>query len=154
MNLAASWKILGGVATPQPPASEGEIADVEKLIGAPLPHDVRQSLLLHNGLSNPGDALGGWILSCEEMIREWQIWKELYDGDNDEWQDQWWTPNLVSLVADGAGNSLCVDVTTGALVDMDHEMGPNPTEYASWTDYLAQVARNASEGTAARGMWA
>lgn len=63
------------------------------------------------------------------------------------------TPNPPAA-ADGAGNSLCVDVETGALVDMDHEVGPNPAGFASWSDYLATVARNIEGRTGIGGVWA
>lgn len=164
MNITESWTIISGAATPNPPAAADDIAKIEDLVGARLPEDVRESLLLHDGLPESGTRatapdpqsrpLGGWILSSEEMRGEWEIWKGLYDADNDEWRDKWWTPNLVSLVADGAGNSLCVDVETGALVDMDHEVGPNPAGFASWSDYLATVARNIEGRTGIGGVWA
>lgn len=164
MNITESWTIISGAATPNPPAAADDIAKIEDLVGARLPEDVKESLLLHDGLGEaeawellPGSderPLGGWILSCEEIRDEWGIWKDLYDSDNDEWADEWWTPNLVPLVSDGAGNSLCADVKNGGLVDMDHEMGPTRTGFGSWADYLATVAANVEGRAGASGVWA
>ena len=164
MTIAESWAVIADASAPAAPGTKEDVAAVEEAVGASLPEDVKESLLLHDGLGEaeawellPGSderPLGGWILSCEEIRDEWGIWKDLYDQDNDEWADEWWTPNLVPLVSDGAGNSLCADVKNGGLVDMDHEMGPTRTGFGSWADYLATVAANVEGRAGASGVWA
>lgn len=163
MTIERSWETIVSVVPANPPASDEDIARVAEVIGAPLPDDVVASLKIHSGIDvqtvndamRAGEELpfGGWILSCGEIAAEWGNWKGLYDTDNDEWNDMWWTPNLVPLVSDGAGNSLCVDLATGLLMIMDHELGPSEYEFTTWAEYLEAVAANAESGSEVAVYW-
>ena len=149
MSIERSWAALAASDEVNPPASAEDLARVEAVVGARLPEEIRASLLLHDGL--PPDSVfdvtaeletspvNEWILSCEEIIAEWDIWKGLYDEE--DWGDTWWTPNLVPLTADGSGNSIVVDVADGELRFMDREDGVTPCRHGSWAAYLEVVAR-------------
>ena len=151
MTIAESWAVIADASAPAAPGTKEDVAAVEEAVGASLPEDVKESLLLHDGLGEaeawellPGSderPLGGWILSCEEIRDEWGIWKDLYDSDNDEWADEWWTPNLVSMTADGGGNSIVVDARTGEVRFMDHEIGVSDVRNGSWASFLEETAR-------------
>ena len=117
MSVKESWDNIAAAVAANPPATDEDIARVEQRIGATLPTDVAQSLRLHNGITESAmwDAFdeeeppfNGWLLSCDEIIAEWEIWKGLYDTE--DWGDSWWTPNLVTM-----------------------ELPPAPAKSASWT---------------------
>ena len=148
MSVKESWDNIAAAVAANPPATDEDIARVEQRIGATLPTDVAQSLRLHNGITESAmwDAFdeeeppfNGWLLSCDEIIAEWEIWKGLYDTE--DWGDSWWTPNLVSMTADGGGNSIVVDARTGEVRFMDHEIGVSDVRNGSWASFLEETAR-------------
>lgn len=160
MSVKESWDNIAAAVAANPPATDEDIARVEQRIGATLPADVAQSLRLHNGITESAmwDAFDeeeppfdGWLLSCDEIIAEWEIWKGLYDTE--DWGDSWWTPNLVSMTADGGGNSIVVDARTGEVRFMDHEIGVSDVRNGSWASFLEETARasRGEEGLAADG---
>ncbi|MFC3848826.1 SMI1/KNR4 family protein [Corynebacterium hansenii] len=163
MTIEQSWETIVSVVPANPPATDEDLAHVAEVIGAPLPDDIVASLKIHDGIDveTVNDAMregkelpfGGWIMSCRDIATDWAGWKGVYDAENDEWNDRWWTPNLVPLVSDGGGNSVCVDLTTGQLMNMDHELGPLEYEFKTWAEYLAAVAANAESGAEVAVYW-
>lgn len=171
-RVDAAWDALEASLThPLPkPAPEELITHVEGRLGVQLPADLRASLLRHDGVRE-GTWPRGWLLSTEEILGVWETWTELQDGGDfdgrvDEmWEshraeydqldadNHWFHPAWLPVASDGAGNDLCVDARTGQLVDMDHEVGPTPAGFASFTDYLERIIPLA-QGDEASGPWA
>ena len=116
-------KSLNKGATPE------QIAACETALGVAFPPDLRDSYLIHDGQKTGSDGLfpEGFadldsefaLLSLEEIVREWTVWKKLADaGEFKNQQSQpdagvrsdWWNPKWVPFAADGGGDSLCVDL--------------------------------------------
>lgn len=151
MSLKESWEVIAATVAANSPATDDDIDRVQQCVGATLPADVVESLRLHDGVPESAvwDAfddeapLDGWLLSCDEIISEWEIWKGLYDTE--DWGDSWWTPNLVPMTADGGGNSIVVDAGTGEVRFMDHETGVSEVLIDSWAGYLSEIAAEIRE---------
>lgn len=116
------------------PTSEEAVRALEAHIGSELPAQLRESVLLHDGTTDSNasfDAFGGWLLSVDEMQAVWDMWVEVSESVETGFHNSW-----VPVTADGAGNNYCVDVETGAVIDMDHEVGPNESYASSWVEFL------------------
>ncbi|MFF1478166.1 SMI1/KNR4 family protein [Streptomyces sp. NPDC058301] len=144
-----------------PPATDEQIASVEATLGVELPEQVKASLCRHNGSTD-----GGWpkglLLSCDGILSETHVWRELLDdGSFDELKDfrsggealkpGWWNAGWVSLDADGAGNGSVLDLSPGPageigqVIDMDHEVGPSGPIANDFAGYLREVAARLEE---------
>ncbi len=62
------------------------------------------------------------FLSVDEIITQWQIWKDLYDeGQFKKWKaltsaevkNEWWIPEWIPLTHDGSGNHYMIDLSPG-----------------------------------------
>lgn len=73
----------------RPPATEEDLAALERGIGLKLPDDLRRVYLLNNGQESytlPGVFMGMTFIGPEEVLATWQSWKENepFDPEIDE----------------------------------------------------------------------
>ena len=135
----------------RPGARVEEVDALEALMGLPLPAELRESLLRHDGSSDSGWVHGD-LLSIDGMKRERAIWMGLlqegtfdeladFNAENPAVQAGHWHPGWLPLDADGGGNGAFVDLSlgyAGQVRDMDHEVGPS-AEAHTLTGYLQAV---------------
>lgn len=147
------------------PATEKQLATIEKKLGVTLPAEVRESYLTHNGQTDDADEIvpakdewgeGYRLLPLAEVTPEWEQWKELLDSGEFEGQESdppqevrndWWNAGWIPIASDGGGNSICVDLnptkkgTLGQLISMSHETGDREVLAKSMAVWLADLAQ-------------
>lgn len=107
-------------------ANKKDFDQLSKTIGMDLPESFIALYSIHNGQKNnaTGLVMTQEFLSIQEIIKQWQIWKTLYDeGQFENWnvkaengiQNEWWVPGWVPLTHDGAGNHYMLDLSPGLL---------------------------------------
>jgi len=148
----------------KPGATPQAISALESSIGAKLPDDFRESLLLHNG--------GGWILwygellSIDAMLKQWTTycdWQnrgEFAVPGSPDWQTHsisgpikpfFWSPKRL-CVTDNSGDHLTLDFdppangSYGQVIDHSHEVGPESVLAPSWSAFLEQIADDLHAG--------
>lgn len=107
-------------------ASDEEIRQAEKIIGISFPKELAELYKCNNGnieTSNEAIFLGGILgldfLCIEEVVEEWEAWRELDDEDLDEFSTS--TPEKaikctytnkgwIPFAADGGGNFIGIDM--------------------------------------------
>ncbi|AVG14979.1 molybdenum cofactor biosynthesis protein MoeA [Chromobacterium vaccinii] len=158
--LAEHWP--DGLASLNPPASDAQIAELERQLGAKLPADYVVCLKIHDGQSG-GDFLfdGMEFLSCEEVHRQWRVWKELLDdgvfaGETSEPEagikNDWWNPRWIPFTHNGGGDHLCLDLdpaesgTLGQVITMWHETGDRERVAEGFEAYFADFVSGALDG--------
>jgi cell wall assembly regulator SMI1 len=153
----------------QPGASDIQINELEELIGAQLPEDVRSSYQIHNGqMVDTWEFIGGQreFLSLEGIKREWKFWKHLFDGEafqEDNGQDQgsnpdpeicnvFWHPKWIPFVCDEEHSSECLDLNpseegrVGQIITMSYYTLDRKTVAASFGEWLGQYADSLEAG--------
>jgi cell wall assembly regulator SMI1 len=108
-----------------PPASEFELARLEKSCEVSLPDDFRASLLRHNGQrerhSLHGLVNGAELLNIEGILDVWNIWRQVASDpenfvhpDNDTSKeiatDRVWHPKWIPFTETADGNSHVMDL--------------------------------------------
>ena len=85
------------------PATSEAIARTESLIGMPLPDDLRESLMCHNGEDHFGSALPcGQLFPVEEIVVANHRRLENWDRDEPEMEEiPWWGDGWVPFAGDG-----------------------------------------------------
>ena len=152
-----------------PPASGEQIDALEATLGVELPEAVTASLSRHNGSTD-----GGWptgtLLSCDGILQEVRVWRELLTGgDFDDLKDfvaggealkaGWWQIGWVSLDADGGGNGAVLDLSpgpagkAGQVIDMDHEAGPSGPMASDFIGYLTALAARLNDFAVTDGQY-
>ena len=178
MSLEKSWKRIvawyeanvGPGSFPLAPgASRNEIEALEKVIGANLPDDFRNSMLLHNG-----GELGCWIpwrngylLSLDQILREWKMYNKTYQQGGRESlcspdsdyvppnmkgpiKPIFWNPRRVPVTENGERH-LMLDLDPpakghyGQVISFADE-GPRAVVAASWADFLEGFANDLETG--------
>ncbi len=181
-SVAQSWKRIEAWldahnpklrAGLHPPASDADLSSLESIIGRKLPQDFKEAWRMHNGnadmatsllppLDEPGDIYGNsespggyYLLPVEEMIQQWQGWKELTNGGefagqssgpDKGIQDAWWHPGWISFASNGGGDSFCLDLaptadgTAGQIITMNHETPERELLAPSFAQWLASLA--------------
>lgn len=143
-------------------ATQKEIQEVETQLDVSFPNDFHHSLQRHDGV---GNWLTGELLSLEGLQQERGIWMELLnDGTFDDnaahdasegkgkSQAGWWNAGWIPIDADGGGNGFVMDLNPGPngkigqILYMDHEVGPSGPHYASFSDYLEDMAQKLESG--------
>jgi cell wall assembly regulator SMI1 len=135
--LAENWP--EGLACLNPPASDEQITSLEQALGVKLPEDYVTCLKIHNGQrTNSGGDLfdGGEFLSSDEVLGQWNIWKELLDdGDFDGAESEpahgigndWWNARWIPFTHNGGGDHFCIDLApaatgqAGQVISMWHD---------------------------------
>jgi cell wall assembly regulator SMI1 len=121
-----------------PPASPFQIRQLEEQLDMTLPHDFVQCLMLHDGQQGKAAGLfdGYEFLSTRKISLEWAALCRLLDrGDLDQPAGKanpavlhvWWDPRWIPFAANGAGDSLCLDLapagagSSGQVISYSHE---------------------------------
>lgn len=149
----------------QPGATEIKIQETENHLGVEFPEDVRASYLIHDGQDPDapyGIIPGGWnLLALDEIIVEWEAWKELLDSGEFEKakgtpsgpvRDDWWNLKWIPLTHDGSGNHHGLDLDPppkgrmGQIISMGHDGDERKVLTPSWQDFLDRLARDLERG--------
>ncbi|MER5637393.1 SMI1/KNR4 family protein [Kitasatospora sp. NPDC002227] len=120
--VAASWKRIdawlaqhapASFAALRPPATPDAIARAESLIGIPLPSDLRESLLCHNGDVFPGALPCGPLYPVEEVVAIRLMRMGIWEPDDaDQLETPWWGMSWVPF-AGGDGDDHFIDAGPG-----------------------------------------
>lgn len=136
-------------------ASEAAIQRAEKALGVALPDDFRASYKRHDGGGSEYILEGREFLSLEGIVRQWRIWKDLYDSGTFEdtnsepargVKDDWWNPKWIPFTYDGSGNHHCIDLDPGKggrlgqVILMWHDSEERPVEAKSFSDFLKKAS--------------
>ncbi|MFO0822262.1 MAG: SMI1/KNR4 family protein [Gemmataceae bacterium] len=170
-SIAESWKrIEGWYAENVRPigkslahgASKTAISRFEKAIGAKLPDDFKESVLIHDG--------GGWWLPCkgellslEEILKQWTMyseWQAKADYATDNWRADdikgpikpvFWNKKRI-YVTDNSGDHLTLDLDPpengkyGQVLHHSHEVGPTDVVASGWGEFLRQLVDDLESG--------
>ncbi|MDH4323977.1 MAG: SMI1/KNR4 family protein [Betaproteobacteria bacterium] len=140
-------------ATLAPPATEEQVAALEAAIRQALPADLRASLRVHDGQSDPTGCHsfcdGGMLLNTVEIADRWRMVTEMDEENRASaapGQGPWWKTSCIPFT-DAEGDKLCVDMDpslgsrTGEVVchihDSEIERGLGAS-YEAWLSSLAQ----------------
>jgi cell wall assembly regulator SMI1 len=121
-------------------ASVTNISKVEKAIGAKLPAEVASWWRWHNGTSDStsfGPDANWYAISVDEAVDSWK-----FLGDPTEEIQQPWKKTWLPLFANGAGDYICVDAASGALVEYRHDDAKRPAfakSLAAWVDKVSKA---------------
>jgi cell wall assembly regulator SMI1 len=153
--------------------SEVEIQQAEVVMNITLPEDFKVSCRLHNGGYVIDLVTEMTMLSLEEIVAEWQMFKELEDvgtwSDADipyyftepivraGWQtgpiqSVWWHQHWIPIARDRAGNNCCLDLVpasgglVGQVIDRDHEVGPSRVLASCFLDILSTFTQDLEAG--------
>ncbi len=149
------------------PATDDQIAALEKAIGIDLPEELKTFLKLntvrHGFTGNFG------AMTAEDIKREWEMMKKLVDdGTFDGWVErrdggnwnsgqikkEWWSTDWIPFAVDGCGNLFCVDTApgpngkVGQIMNMENQdgQGPYATEWDSLENFLSAHLQYMREG--------
>jgi cell wall assembly regulator SMI1 len=172
-SISASWKQIEQTlqqhapATSKAlgrPATERQVALLEKKIGRRLPADLVSSLRIHNGTCDPSRLAtlfnNEFLLSAAAMAQSWGVMKQLLDDGHFEpggcpitktrktKNDQWWNPAWLPITDDNSdGFVLDLDPArqgkVGQVFYFYHD-GARPREvvapsYGAWLQNLAKA---------------
>ena len=155
------------------PATAAALSKAATKWGVTLPEEFVESYRLHNGQASEVEDLipsptGGefdgtfQLLPLDEIDSEWAMWKELVDGgeftgttsDPDKGiRDDWWNAGWIPFAANGAGDSICLDLNPakegrmGQVITMNHETSERrllANSFAEWLADLAETITNPS----------
>lgn len=172
MSIESSWNQLEtwlSAHHPQllswlnPGATEEHIQATEQALGIRLPADVRHCYAIHNGQKStcPPFFSGEEFLSLENLVTEWQVWKELLDhgtfSENRSAQDHktrwdWWHPAWIPFTSDHTGNNICIDLSPGPsgqlgqIIHMFHDDDRRPVLALSLEQWLGNFVTQALAG--------
>ncbi|MDY8137489.1 SMI1/KNR4 family protein [Aquimarina sp. 2201CG5-10] len=102
-------------------ATDEEITKAEKIIGITFPKTLKDLLRITNGEGNKKykygiglGILGLYFLSIDEIIMEWQRFKEWDDYEKEVYQERLlitniYNPKRIPFASDGSGQLLCID---------------------------------------------
>lgn len=148
--LKKNWK--DGYKDLNKPATDQEIAKLEKTLQIKLPEDFIALLKVHNGQKcNVGGFFdGSEFLSTESIIDQWTCWKELLDNNEFEGvfsnpqngvKNDWWNAKWIPITHNGGGDHICIDLDpvnpkdSGQLISMWHDSGEryiHQTDFKTW----------------------
>lgn len=139
----------------RPPATEAEIAELERVVGKPLPEDLKALYRISNGqqksFGHPKPKgrhvvplFGQYdFLSTQDAIRAYNSWNVIYTQDADDFDEnyngpitvrgkdpvyrEYWRPGWLPISVDGGGNSYAVDLSPapGGTVGQIILLGPD-----------------------------
>jgi cell wall assembly regulator SMI1 len=169
--IEQSWSIIERVllttfpstaATLNSGASLEKIAELEALVGRPLPADFRASLCRHDGQSDPTRQLDllnfNRLLTIDEMLHEWKMMTELFaDFGAIDWlqpvkiKNLVWSPGWIKFSdADGDGFVLDLDPTDlgsyGQVFYRPNAENQTQTWADSYSGFLARLAEILDQG--------
>ncbi len=147
------------------PATASDIAKAEKAIGQPLPAELRELYLLHNGgeesdlfpSSEPGD-MGYSLIPLRALASTYRSAMKDADGKRScdvakgvqavEWCEGW-----IPFASNGGGDFQCVDLSPGTggsvgqVIEVLHETGERRRLASSLTERLASMVQGLKRGT-------
>ena len=154
----------------QKPATEAQIAGCEEALGVAFPPALQASFLVHNGQKAGADSLfpdefanldaAFSLLSLEDMVNEWRVWKKLVDaGEFAEQKGQpdagirpdWWNPKWLPFASDGGGDSLCIDLApakggaVGQVIFHRHDAASRSIVAGDFPEFLQLFAEHLEE---------
>jgi cell wall assembly regulator SMI1 len=178
MSVRDSWSRIAAWAAANIPsnefrlasgASEQEIAELEGLIGCPLPDDVRESYQIHNGTDetvfpcywSDGGLLPqeyGELVTLKVMGEMFGLHRK-FEEDNylaeivtPEIKPLHWSSRRLVLTNDGSDSGLRVDLdpaeagVMGQIIRHDRAFGPVKVIAPSWAELLRRIADDADAG--------
>lgn len=138
------------------PATDNDIESLETQLALSLPSDARRSYLLYNGSNEKGIfPYGYYMLSLQEIVREWRIWnqglqsgsfKEMKASPQGPIKMDWWNEKWIPITANGGGDHDCIDMDPrkggriGQVFEFSHETGPRRVSASSFTDWIGDFA--------------
>jgi cell wall assembly regulator SMI1 len=155
-----------------PGATDSEIQQFENEFNLKLPDDVKEYLKLLNGEgtttangiegSEVGMFLGLSALGLDDIKREFNIWKEVWDGNPEFAEEEYQSvpegainakhvdaDNWIGLTIDGCGNSIGIDLNpgpkgkAGQVISWGRHYYDDTVLIAdSWTEFLAQLLQD------------
>jgi len=150
-----------------PGASPAAVAAFEQAIGAKLPNDFRESLLLHDGGSEYGWILWyGELLSIDAMLKQWTMYRdwqasgEYAAPGSTDWATEsiegpikpiFWNVKRL-FITNNSGNHLTLDLDPpqegnhGQVFYHSHEVGSEKLLAPSWAAFLDQLADDLEAG--------
>ena len=156
--LAANWN--EGLQHLNPPATDDEISELEKVLNVKLPDDYKACLKIHNGQDeNVGGIFdNSEFLSTQAVIAQHSIWKQLEEsGQFDEFKSNpelgikntWWNNHWIPFTHNGGGDHYCIDLDPtaegkqGQIITMWHDMAERElvdTNFSVWfSNYVNDV---------------
>ncbi len=137
----------------EPPASEDEIAAIEKKLGSQLPDYFKVLLRWHNGQANDfydsfHPITGEMMMGTQRICYTLNYMVELHlSGDIPKFS---WNAQLVPFMTDGGGNESCLDIKTGIIYYRNHEICELEKIHASLPLWLTEIVE-ILEGNAEKG---
>ena len=144
------------------PATQQEIDDLEKILGANLPEDFVAFLKIHNGQDQDSDGLINTeeLLSTDRITDEWKVWKTLLEkGDlnlksepDKGIKSDWWNAKWIPITYDGSGNHYCIDLDPanggqyGQIIRMWHDSSERELIAPSFKAWLNSYVGDLEKG--------
>lgn len=124
---------------PRPPASQGQIAALERELGAGLPPSYRAFLELHNGW--PDFSGAAKLLAVEDHASEWVRERIAYWSDlMEDGQNPFKRGAIPVLLGETENHFLVLDPTTvrknGEMDFVDYDYGQEFQRFADFTSFL------------------
>lgn len=148
-----------------PPAEEDALEGLEEELANKLPEDYKALMRWHDGQNGEAAGLfGNWeFLPLEDVLQEWQLWKDLNDkGHFDEQhpdvrpdgpvKKRWWHPAWIPITADGMGNNHCLDLAPektgnyGQIITLFHDNEVRRVVAPSLEQWIADILENLDNG--------
>jgi len=115
-----------------PPASTEDVAIVEARVGG-LPRDYKDWLGVATGYDRAGP-FGPWELTpLPTAVATHRMRAELHRDD-----PTWWRPSWFDFARNGAGDSLCLDLERGGVLEFRHDHHERPRLAGSFTTWLTR----------------
>lgn len=155
-------KILQDLA---PPATDTQLAELEKNIGVKLSDDFIACLKIHNGQLGRADGLfdGSEFLSTSRIFQEWEIMKDIFDSEpfydlnpddlsNNGVKGGAWIPKWIPIISFGNGDIWCLDLdpgeggNIGQVIQYWHEDITGEKEADSFTEWFSNFIDQQIDG--------
>jgi len=144
-------------------ATRQDIIELETLVGANLPEDYVQFIMMHNGQNRESEGIIDTeeVLSIERIIDEWKVWKDLLDsGEFNDYKskpskgvkDDWWNSKWIPITYDGSGNHYCLDLDpaaggkVGQVIRMWHDDSERKLMSSSFLEWMADYVTALKKG--------
>lgn len=144
-----------------PGAKLEQLQSLEATLGIHLPEDYSKSLQTHDGEAylsdysylSIGTATESWISLNEQEDEGTFKGRSIDNPDAGIIQPTWWCKAWFPFAKDSGGNLLCVDLrpgpngSLGQVVRFERSMGPGPTEWKSFGEWLTAYRDGLRDGT-------
>lgn len=138
------------------PVRHEEVGFLEEKINKELPSDFKSFLHVYNGQKDMDiPFFDCWfLLSCEQILKNWMIWEELrgddfFDGQtviaDKEVVSEWWNPSWIPFASDGMGNHLCLDLIPteygkkGQIIEVWHDDDKRKLVSSSFSEWIQKI---------------